>query len=195
MSRGREPVGGCGDNHCPVGGKRSALELPRPVAKEARSAGRPGAVGAAGVPCRADCALVGGNRYYEGKEAECGYDADDEVRLMTQERAWAAMGLQPGRLRAALLNNDGTGSGSDLEHQGASGDWAAPGDQPLISSCFQLVDSTCFDIAVMSSDELAHFWFNFVMHEQSLGCWKSASTRRHVRERARQLGIGIYAAY
>jgi hypothetical protein len=131
----------------------------------------------------------------EGKEDECGYDADDEVRLMTQERAWAAMGLQPGRLRAALLNNDGTGSGSDLEHQGASGDWAAPGDQPLISSCFQLVDSTCFDIAVMSSDELAHFWFNFVMHEQSLGCWKSASTRRHVRERARQLGIGIYAAY
>ena len=87
-------------------------------------------------------------------------------------------------LRTQTMGRSGTGSGSDLEHQGASGDWAAPGDQPLISSCFQLVDSTCFDIAVMSSDELAHFWFNFVMHEQSLGCWKSASTRRHVRERA-----------
>ena len=192
MTRGREPVGGCGNNHCSVGGKRSALELPRPVAKAARSSGGPGAGGAAGVPCRADCAVVGGNRYVKGKEADCGYDADDEVRSMTQDKAWDAIKPHPARLTAKLLQL--SSAAEQRENWGTGGDAAlsAHSGQKTISCCFRPVNLMDIDTTTMSRDELTFYFFARVKLEQQQGPWKHASWRRQVRERARQLGVGIY---
>ena len=189
MSGGRACVGGCGDNPCSLGGKRSSSELPRPVAKVARSAAGRCAGKAASIPCLAGCAVVDDDPCDEGKETEFGYEADDEVRPMTQDKAWDAIKPHTARLTAKLLQ---VAMRHELpENSGTSGSGAhgALRGQKTISSCFRPVNLMDIDTTTMSRDELTFYFFARVKSEQRQGPWKHARWRRQVRERARQLGM------
>lgn len=71
------------------------------------------------------------------------------------------------------------------------GDCPVPHDQPLISDCFRVTNTTTADIPHASKDELLFIWHQrMVQRPQG---WTCAHTSRLIRLRAHELGIGIWA--
>ena len=119
-----------------------------------------------------------------------GYDADTEARTTALTEALATRGSCTDKNGGEGCNSSTATPKGEIGAGQPAEPYSPPGDQPLITDCFQFTDPDTVHIRPASADEVAWIWH--VGWVNYTGGWLSAKRGRAIRNRACELGIGIY---